>query len=94
VLFGVKSRIGLRPKKFKSVQALLVATWYSISAPLSWLIIFKPTSIIHDAIFPIIWQMPFTLLGFALCGSVLSGYAPFVEKIIGRRVNNFTSKDT
>jgi hypothetical protein len=52
--------------------ALVVSTWYSILAPLSWLVIFKPTSYIHTFLFPMAWQMPFTLLGFALCGYVIT----------------------
>jgi hypothetical protein len=52
--------------------ALLTATWFSIIAPLSWFVIFKPTSYIHTFLFPMAWQMPFTLLGFALCGFVIT----------------------
>ncbi len=52
-------------------MALIITTWYSILAPLSWYIIFKPTSYIHTFLFPMAWQMPFTLLGFALCGFVI-----------------------
>jgi len=52
--------------------ALLIATWYSILAPLSWIIIFRPHSIIHPHVNSMGWQMPFTLLGFALCGYVIS----------------------
>ena len=52
--------------------ALIAATWYSILAPLSWIIIFRPHSIIHTHYNTMAWQMPFTLLGFALCGYVIS----------------------
>ena len=52
--------------------ALTVSTWYSLLAPLSWLVIFKPTSYTHTFLFPMGWQMPFTLLGFALCGFVIT----------------------
>lgn len=48
--------------------ALLCATWVSILAPLSWYIIFKAHSFIHTPINFILWQMPFTLFGFAVCG--------------------------
>lgn len=51
--------------------ALIAATWYSIAAPLSWYIIFKPTSYIHTFLFPMAWQMPFVLLGFAMCGFII-----------------------
>ena len=51
--------------------ALVAATWYSLFAPLSWFIIFKKHSFIHTHVNPIVWQMPFTLLGLALCGFVM-----------------------
>jgi hypothetical protein len=70
-IFLFKNRTTMEVTTLKNGQALIATTWYSIIAPLSWLIIFKPTSYTHDAIFPIVWQMPFTLLGFAVCGYVL-----------------------
>lgn len=51
--------------------ALVAATWYSMLAPLSWFVIFKKHSFIHTHVNPIVWQMPFTLLGLALCGFVI-----------------------
>lgn len=53
--------------------SLVATTWYSITAPLSWYVIFKPTSYIHTFLFPMAWQMPFVLMGFALCGYVIQG---------------------
>jgi hypothetical protein len=53
--------------------SLVLATWFSLLAPLSWLIIFKAHSHIHTHMNYIVWQMPFTLFGFALCGFVLDG---------------------
>jgi len=52
--------------------ALVAATWYSLLAPLSWFVIFKKHSFIHTHVNPIVWQMPFTLLGLALCGFVIT----------------------
>jgi hypothetical protein len=52
--------------------ALLASTWYSILAPLSWYILFRPHSFIHTHVNTMGWQMPFTLLGFALCGFVIT----------------------
>jgi len=71
VLFFWKNKFGISATTFNKGRALIAATWYSITAPLSWFIIFKPTSFTHDAIFPIVWQMPFTLLGFAVFGYLL-----------------------
>lgn len=56
----------------RKAVALMTATWYSISAPLSWILIFRPHSIIHTHVNTMGWQMPFTLLGFALCGFVIT----------------------
>jgi len=52
--------------------ALITATWYSLSAPLSWILIFRPHSIIHTHVNTMGWQMPFTFMGFALCGYVVT----------------------
>jgi hypothetical protein len=48
--------------------ALIFATWISILAPLSWFVIFKAHSAEHMIQNTIVWQMPFTLFGFAVCG--------------------------
>jgi len=56
----------------RKVISLISATWYSIFAPLSWILIFRPHSIIHPHVNSMGWQMPFTLLGFALCGYVIT----------------------
>ena len=54
--------------------ALLAATWFSLLAPLSWFVLFKAHSYIHTQINFILWQMPFTLFGFAFCGLVLGSF--------------------
>lgn len=56
----------------KTAYALLAATWFSVLAPLSWFVLFKAHSYIHTQMNFIIWQMPFTLFGFSLCGFVLA----------------------
>ena len=48
--------------------ALVIATWFSFLAPLSWFIIFKAHSFVHPFMNYIVWQMPFTLFGFAVFG--------------------------
>ena len=45
-------------------KALLIATWLSLLAPLSWLIIFKAHSYIHTNTNGITFYMPFALFGF------------------------------
>ena len=51
--------------------ALICATWFSILAPLSWFVIFKAHSYIHTHMSFLLWQMPFTLFGFALFASAV-----------------------
>ena len=55
----------------RKAVALIAATWYSILAPLSWFVLFKPHAIIHTHVNTMGWQMPFVLLGFALCGYII-----------------------
>jgi hypothetical protein len=56
--------------RHKSV-ALVATTWFSITAPLSWYIMFKGHAQIHTHLDYLLWQMPFTLFGFALLGVVV-----------------------
>lgn len=51
--------------------ALILTTWFSILAPLSWFVIFKAHSYIHTHMSFLLWQMPFTFFGFAVLGSAL-----------------------
>ena len=59
--------------------ALILSTWFSILAPLSWFVIFKAHSYVHTHMNFIVWQMPFTFFGFAVCG--------MAAKRIGLRVS-------
>jgi hypothetical protein len=68
LLLRFKPNTGLRP----AAGALIAALWFSLLAPLSWLIIFKAHSYIHTFMNNLVWQMPFTLLGFAACGLAAS----------------------
>jgi hypothetical protein len=54
--------------------ALIVSTWYSILAPISWYVTFRAHSFIHTHVNTMGWQMPFTLFGFALCGFVVTDF--------------------
>ena len=71
VLFLLRQKTGTDQAASNKGRALIVATWYSILAPLSWFIVFKPNSYIHTSIYPMVWQMPFALLGTVLCGFVI-----------------------
>ncbi|MCP1997198.1 hypothetical protein [Flavobacterium sp. HSC-61S13] len=52
--------------------ALMYTMWFTISAPLSWFVIFKSHSYIHTHMNFIVWYMPFMLLGFVWIGYVIS----------------------
>ncbi|MDE0482435.1 MAG: hypothetical protein OXI67_07670 [Candidatus Poribacteria bacterium] len=59
--------------------ALICTTWFSILAPLSWFIIFKAHSYIHTHMSFLLWQMPFTLFGFAVLGSAVIAWTKKTE---------------
>lgn len=50
--------------------ALLAALWFSLLAPLSWFVVFKSHASEHPHLDYLVWQLPFTFFGFAVCGSV------------------------
>ncbi len=52
----------------RNSMALILTTWVSMFAPLSWFYIFNQHSYIHTQMNFIVWQMPFTIFGFAVCG--------------------------
>jgi hypothetical protein len=72
ILFFLKGYLIGRSTKHNQSLALIFATWFSALAPLSWLIMFKAHSYIHTQMNFMLWQMPFALFGFAMCGFVLS----------------------
>ena len=61
--------------------ALICATWFSILAPLSWFVIFKAHSYIHTHMSFLLWQMPFTLFGFAVFGAAVIAWTKNRRKI-------------
>ena len=58
---------------------LIWTTWFSILAPLSWFVIFKAHSYIHTHMSFLLWQMPFTLFGFAVLGSAVIAWTKKTE---------------
>ena len=81
VLFLVASLLLVLKKKKASGAlhpragpALLAATWFSLLTPLSWFVLFKAHSYIHTHLNFLVWQMPFTLFGFALCGLIIRSF--------------------
>ena len=80
VLFIVMSALLFwRSKKIMAARrqhyvALIWTTWFSILAPLSWHVIFKAHSYIHTHMSFLLWQMPFTLFGFAVFGATVMAW--------------------
>ena len=57
--------------QIKNSLSLIATTWFAFLAPRSWFVIFKAHSYVHTHMNFIVWQMPFTLFGFAVCGLLL-----------------------
>lgn len=78
ITFIIFSIISFVPKKISPSTyqnmgkntALVLTTWISILAPLSWFIIFKAHSYVHLYYDDLAWYMPFYLFGVAMIGSV------------------------
>jgi hypothetical protein len=70
-------------EKKEVLVPLVITTWISILAPLSWMIIFKGHAYSHAHINYIIWFMPFCLFGLSMLGATIS---TLVDKV------NFNSR--
>jgi hypothetical protein len=71
-VFLIRYKSSRNLKTYKVGFALTVVSWYSISAPLSWFVVFKEHAEVHTRLDFIVWQMPFMLYGTALIGFVIS----------------------
>jgi hypothetical protein len=82
VLFAAATGVVLRrpPGADRRAAALSAALWFSLLAPLSWFVVFKAHSYVHTFLNNIVWQMPFTLLGFSVCGLALRAAVDFLKK--------------
>jgi hypothetical protein len=56
-------------------MALAAMTWFSFMASVSWYVIFKSLAVLHTHMNYLPWHMPFTIIGFAMCGYFLEGAA-------------------
>jgi hypothetical protein len=74
----------------KSNHALVLTTWLSMAAPLSWFIIFKGHSYIHTHLNFITWYMPFVLLAYVIISVVINAVIKdYVCKIKFRNLNKW-----
>ncbi len=67
-------------------HALILATWFSILGPLSWFIVFRAHSQIHTRLNYIVWQMPFVLFGFGVCGAAVASLSASLMRRLRRSV--------
>ena len=64
--------------------ALSAATWFSVLAPLSWFIPFKPHSYLHHHFTPMVWYTPFIIL----CGVLIGHSIQMMLKVYRSKKNN------
>jgi hypothetical protein len=67
-LFILAILVLLARRRNRPDWAYITTLCFSVLAPLTWLVIFKGHSQIHTHMDFIVWQMPFTLLGFGVIG--------------------------
>lgn len=73
-------------KDFTNIQrkgdALSAATWASFIVPILWFSIFKGQSYVHPHTNFLSWYMPFTILGFAMCGAVIQQWIYLLRRSV------------
>ena len=74
ILLFIRNNAKIQTDRQQRNIALIWTMWFSISAPLSWHIIFKAHSYIHTHMSFLLWQMPFTFFGFAVFGSAVTAW--------------------
>ena len=77
-IFLVAFRNRYKTKEKDDHLALIFTTWFSLLAPVSWFVIFKAHSAKHIIQDYIVWQMPFTIFGFAVCGLFLQAILSWI----------------
>jgi hypothetical protein len=80
LLFGIATLLVIALRRNDSNRvglALMAACWFSALAPLSWFVIFRDHAYGHRSLDYLVWEMPFTLFGFALVGYTVSALSRF-----------------
>lgn len=70
ILFDRWKKLGMIQRN--KVYALIAATWLAFVSSISTYVVFKSAAYIHTHLYFIVWHLPFTILGFALCGYVVA----------------------
>jgi hypothetical protein len=71
VVFLARYATSKNSQTFRTGFALIISLWYSLLAPLSWLMVFREHATIHTQLDFVVWQMPFMFFGMALIGFLL-----------------------
>lgn len=71
--------------------ALIAATWLAFLGSISTYVIFKGASSIHTHLYYIVWHLPFTILGFAMCAFVLQA---ILQSLFGHSMEHQTDLST
>lgn len=72
ILFFILHPPSRKTAVFEKGNALAITAWFSLLGPLSWFVVFRDHAALHTRLDFIVWQMPFTLYGFALVGFVFT----------------------
>jgi hypothetical protein len=71
ILISILAFYLYRLRRERILWALLVTTWFSVLCPFAWIFIAKSHAIIHWFIDPIVFHMPFILMGTLLTAVTL-----------------------
>ena len=92
ITYKVKSDWMLKDvERYKNIKALIITSWFSMMAPLSWFVLAKSHSAIHTPMNYLIWHLPFMIFVFALFG--LYWEKP-INSGVGRLYGKFRSTRT
>ncbi|HEY0908429.1 MAG TPA: hypothetical protein VGE35_03730 [Candidatus Paceibacterota bacterium] len=71
VLITAGACLVYRKNRDRKLVSLAVMLWASVLVPLTWPLMFKGHAAFHTFIDPVIWHMPFTILGIALTAATV-----------------------
>lgn len=83
-----KGKIEAEEPRLKTIKVLIITSWFSVLAPLSWFVLAKSHSVIHTPMNYLIWYLPFMIFVFALFGmywekSINAKLARIYNKVTG-----------
>jgi len=88
ILFVMKYLHKIDTKQYRSLFAFNIMTWISLSAPLSWIVLAKAHSYVHQHINYILWSIPCVFLIFAFVGAMLKELFSLYTKIVPLKAKN------